>query len=846
MRKIQISQLSLAIKFAFRELRGGIKGFRIFIACLALGVGTIAGVSTLTKSIEAGLKRDGKKLLGGDVSLRLLHRPATKEQLEYFKATSNFSEIIEMRAMAKNAGRNKERALVELKGVDNAYPLIGEMQLREKINLKKVLAKKDGLWGAVADNNLLNKLNLEIGDILNVGDSQFRLAGIIKNEPDRVANVLSLGPRLMVPAAGLVSTNLIQPGSQIRYRYRILLPKAVTPASWRAALDKKFPKTGWRIRNTEEATPGLQRFIDRMTLFLSFVGLTTLLIGGTGVSNAVSSYLESKIKTIATYKCLGANSSLIFQIYFIQVAMLAGLGTIIGLAIGSLLPLIAVNTLDDVWPVSPEIGFYPIPLVIAAIFGGLIAITFTLWPLSKTQKIPAANLYRDSIQPAIIRPHRKFIFAIIAGALGLAGLTIITSDDKWFSIWFIIGTVLALILLKSAATLFVYLAKKYNHIQNIEFRLALSNLFRPGANTSSVIISLGLGLTVLITIALIEGNLSRQINERLPVMAPAFFFIDIQPNQTTSFDQTIKSIPGTGEFKRTATLRGRIVQINRVPVEKVNIDAGLQWAIRGDRALTYATRPPKGTHIVEGKWWPENYNGPPLISLDANIAKGFGVSLGDSITLNILGRNVEAKISSLRKIDWKSLRFDFAIIFAPGTLDSAPQSHIAALQAPKKLEAKIEQAIGERFNNISIIRVREALQAAATMLDGIGTAIRSTAAITIFSGSLVLAGAVAASRRRRIYESVIYKVLGATRHTILKSFLIEYGLLGIVTSFISTFIATIAAWSIIVFLMDMTWFFIPITVLSTIFVCLVITIFIGFAGTWHALGQKAAPLLRNK
>ena len=846
MPQLKITQLQLAIKFAFRELRGGIKGFRIFIACLALGVGTIAGVGTLNKSIEGGLKRDGNKLLGGDVSLRLLHRPATKEQIEYFGTTSNFSEIVEMRAMAINTGAEKKRALVELKGVDNTYPLIGEMLLEKNVKLKKALAKKDGLWGAVADINLLSKLNLKIGDVLQIGDSQFRLTGIIKKEPDRIATVLSFGPRLMVPTAGLAATKLIQPGSQIRYRYRILLPKATSPASWSTELEKKFPKTGWRIRNSEQAAPGLQRFIDRMTLFLSFVGLTTLLIGGTGVSNAVSSYLESKIKTIATYKCLGASSGFIFQIYFIQVAILAGLGIIIGLTIGSLLPLMAVNALADIWPVKPEIGFYPAPLIIACVFGALIAVTFTLWPLSKAQRIPAANLFRDLIQPTIIRPHRKVIFLIVMGALCLAGLAIVTSDEKWFSVWFIIGTLLTFILLKGAAKLVAYLAKKSNRTQSMELRLALSNLFRPGANTSSVIISLGLGLTVLITIALVEGNLNRQINERLPVMAPAFFFIDIQPNQTTSFDQTIKAIPGIGQFKRMATLRGRIVQINRVPVEKVKIDASVQWAVRGDRALTYAAKPAKGTHIVEGKWWPENYSGPPLISLDANIARGFGVGLGDSLTLNILGRNVEAKISSLRKIEWRSLRFDFAIIFAPGTLESAPQSHIAALQAPKELEKTIEQAIGERFNNISIIRVREALQSAAIMLDGIGTAIRSTAAITIFGGSLVLAGAIAAGRRRRIYESVIFKVLGATRYTILKSFIIEYGLLGIATSLISAFIATISAWSIIVLIMDMTWFFIPITVLTTILTCLIITIIIGFAGTWQALGQKAAPLLRNK
>jgi len=843
---LKTSQLLLSAKFAFRELRSGIRGFRIFIACLALGVGTIAGIGTLNESIEGGLKRDGKKLLGGDISLRLLHLPAKKEHLEYFKGTSNFSEIIEMRAMTKNLINTDTRTIVELKAIDNAYPLVGNLVLNEKINLSKALAMKDGLWGAVADESLRNKLNVEVGDILELGDSQFRLTSVIKKEPDRIANVFSLGPRLMILKSGLDATNLIQPGSQIRYRYRILVKNVIDPKAWVITLKNKFPKMGWRIRSAEEAAPGLQRFIDRMALFLSFVGLTTLLIGGTGVSNAVSSYLESKIKSIATYKCLGAKSSFIFQVYFIQVLVLGGLGTLIGLIFGSLLPIIAINILADIWPVSPKIDFYPYPLLIACFFSLLITMTFTLWPISKAQNIPAATLFRNLVQPSSIRPNLTSIIAIVFGVMCLAGLIIITSNDKWFSVWFIIGAFITLILLKSAAAGVIYLAKKINNIKNVELRLALSNLFRPGANTSNIIISLGLGLTVLITVNLIEGNLSRQINDRLPEMAPAFFFIDIQSNQISDFDQTVKSISGIGMLKRVATLRGRIVKINQIPVENARIDADVKWAVRGDRALTYASKPAKGTQIVDGKWWPENYIGPPLISLDSNIARGFGVNVGDTLTINILGRNVKARIASLRKIDWRSLRFDFAIIFAPGALELAPQSHIAALQAPKKLEAKIEKAISDRFNNISIIRVREALQAAATMLDGIGTAIQSTAAITIFGGSLVLAGAVAAGRRRRIYESVIFKVLGATRQTILKSFLIEYGLLGIATALVSIIIGTIAAWSIIVFLMKMNWVFMPTTVWTTVFICLVITILIGFAGTWHALGQKAAPILRNE
>jgi len=844
------NQLALARKLARRELRGGLKGFRIFVACLALGVAAIAGVGSLSESIERGLQRDGKKLLGGDVALRLLHRPASQEHRAHFQATTESSEAIEMRAMAKDTKPAGKRTLVELKAVDNAYPLVGDMALKDGLALSDALKKQNGsqgkLWGAVAESNLLVKLKLKIGDTIKVGKSNFRLTGIIEKEPDRVANVLSFGPRLMISSAGLAATQLVQPGSQIRYRYRIVVPDGQSATAWIENLKVKFPKAGWRIRNTEQAAPGLQRFIDRMTLFLSFVGLTTLLVGGVGVSNAVASYLDSKVKVIATYKCLGAASGLVFRIYFLQIAALAGLGILIGLLFGAIVPAIAIVALEGVLPVNPEPGLYPLPLITATVFGALIALTFALWPLARAREIPAANLFRDKVQPAHIRPQRKFQLAVILGGLVLAALTIATANDRWFAIWFVAGTGLALLLLRGAAILLVHYAKKITGIKNTELRLALSNLHRPGAVTSSIVLSLGLGLAVLIAIALIEGNLSRQVKERLPVMAPAFFFIDIQPGQTARFDETVTSVPGTGDYKRVASLRGRIVKIAGVPVEHANISPGAEWAVRGDRALTYAATPAEGTEIVAGDWWPTKYSGPPLISLDANLARGFGIGLGDHLTLNILGREIEAKIASLRKIDWRSLRFDFAIIFAPGTLEAAPHSHIAAIQAPKELEDRIEKEVSDRFNNISIIRVREALQAAANMLDGIGAAVRSTAAVTILGGTLVLAGAVAAGRRRRIYDAVVFKVLGATRGTILKAFLLEYGLLGIATSIISAVIGTLTAWAIVVFLMDMNWVFIPAAVWTTIAICLIVTLIIGFAGTWRALGQKAAPLLRNE
>jgi len=839
-------QFQLAWRFSLRELRGGLKGFRILVACLALGVAAISGVGSLSQSIEAGLQRDAKKLLGGDVALRLLHREATEAQLGYLRANGRLSAVVEMRAMARGIKYIDKRSLVELKAIDNLYPLIGKIALKKGKNLADALARKGGVWGAAVEANLLPKLKIKLGDMVKVGEGQFLITAIVDKEPDRVANILSFGPRLMIRAEALAETKLVQPGSQIRYRYRIQVPDGQNASDWIERLKAAFPKAGWRIRTTEQAAPGLQRFIDRMTLFLSFVGLTTLLVGGVGVTNAVDSYLESKTRVIATLKCLGAPSGLVFRIYFLQILALAGFGIVAGLIVGGLGPVAAISAMKGLLPVEPVADIYPLPLFLATIFGILVSLTFALWPLARAREVPAANLFRQSVQPANFRPHRKILTATFVGVVALSSLTIYASNDRWFAIWFVGGAILTLLLLRGGAGLLTWWTRRIDNIRHTELRLALANIHRPGAATASVVSSLGLGLSVLVAIALIEGNLSRQVNERLPVSAPAFFFIDIQPDQVAAFDRTVTGFDGAGDYKRVASLRGRIVKIAGVPVEEVDVVPGSAWAIRGDRALTYAAKPAEGTEIKAGKWWPENYQGPPQISLDANLARGFGVDLGDSLTLNILGREIEAKITSLRAIDWRSLRFDFAIIFAPGTLEAAPHSHIAALQAPRELEDPVEKAVTERFNNISVIRVREALQSAADILDGIGMAVRATASVTILGGALVLAGAIAAGRRRRVYDAVVFKTLGATRMRLLRAFLIEYGLLGLSTAVISGAIGTFTAWAVVVWLMDMQWKFIPQAVWLTLVVCLVVTLAVGFAGTWRALGQKAAPLLKNE
>ena len=840
-----VNNLSLAITFSLREMRSGLKGFYLFISCLAIGVAAIAGVGTVSKSIEAGLAKDGRKLLGGDLSIRLIHRSATEKQKKFFNKISDFSEVIEMRSMVQSNKSAAYRTLMELKAVDQAYPLVGNILLNQSLTLKEALQEKDGVFGAVVDKNLLTKLNLEIGDIINIGEAKFRLTGTIKKEPDKVTNILSFGPRVMIASLGLYRTKLVQPGSQIRYRYRIALSDSEKIINWRKELDKAFPAAGWRIRTSNEGTPGLKRFIDRMTLFLTFVGLTTLIVGGVGVSNAVSNFLNGKNKIIAIYKFLGAPSDLIFWIYALQLGVLALFGLLLGVLMGAILPAIGFLVLNDVFPVSPVISVYPKPLVVAAIYGVLVVLIFSTWPLAKAKAIPATNLFRDKIQLGKIKPHGgyKIILAILCTTL--ASVILISSDDILFNLYFVIGTCFVFLILKIFSTQLIHLSQKITVKNNTALRLAITNLHRPGSNASSIVLSLGLGLTVLVAISLIEDNLVNQIKKRLPDMAPAFFFLDIQTDQRSQFDQAIKEISGIGDYKRVATLRGRIVKINSISVEKAEISPNVRWAIRGDRALTYANVQSEGTKITAGKWWPKEYSGKPLISLDSAIAKGFGVTVGDTLTLNVLGREIIGEIASLRKINWRSLRFDFAIIFSPGVLDSAPHSHIAALQAPEALENKIEESITNKFKNVSIIRVREALEAAAQILNGIGMAVRSISSITLLVGSLVLAGAIAAGRQQRIYDAIIFKVLGATRWIIIKTLIYEFCILGFLTSFCSIVLGTLVGWTVVKYLMELNWQFSLQSILMSVIICLTITIIAGLAGTWSALSQKAASQLRN-
>ncbi len=836
---------ALAATLARRELRGGLKGFGIFIACITLGVAVIAGVGSLSAAVDAGLHGDARAILGGDVEFHLAQRAASAEERRFFAANGAVSEVTRLRAMAI-VDTSGKRSLIELKAIDRAYPLYGTVTLDPPQDLDATLARRDGVWGAVAAQALLDRLNLKRGDTIRIGEGRFVLRAVLAHEPDSVSGGFELGPRVVIASDALASTGLIAPGTLVEHAYRVRLKPGGDVTAFIAAAKAAFPEAGWRIRSFAEAAPNVQQLLDRLTVFLTLVGLTALLVGGVGVGNAVESYLAAKIDTIATLKCLGASRRLVFATYLLQTLALSLVGIAAGLVLGAAAPLATVPLLPATLPIDARIAIYPVPLLLAGSYGLLATLAFAAWPIGAACEIRAANLFRNLVEPGRARPSAgPMLLACLAG-LGLVLVALATASDRTIALWFILGAGGALVVFRLAAWGMMRAAILAGRPRQPGLRLALANLYRPGATTTSVVASLGLGLAVLIAVALVHGNLMTELEASIPQRAPSFFFIDIQPDQIDAFDRLLTGMTGVSEVRQVPSLRGRIVALNGVPVERAFVGPDARWATSSERGLTYAATLPPGSRLVAGDWWPADYRGPPLVSFAADLANGMKLKLGDTITVNVLGRDVTARIANLREIDWSSLNINFAMVFSPGTLDGAPQSFIATARTDAADEAALELRVTDTFPNVSAIGVKDAIATLTGILASISAAIQITAAVTIAAGALVLAGAIAAGHRRRVYEAVVLKVVGATRRQLASSFLIEYGLLGLASAFIAGIVGSLAAYFLLTRVMHAPWVFLAGDVAATALLATCFTLLAGFAGTWRALGAKAAPFLRNE
>lgn len=830
---------------AFREMRSGLRGFMLFLGCLTLGVAAIAASGTINGAVQNGIDADARNLLGGDMQLRLSWREATPEEIKTVKSLGKTTHISYLRTMLKA----RKSGLAELKAVDENYPLGGKVVISENLPLSEALREKGGIFGAAADRSLLVKLGAKRGDVLSVGKAKIRITGEILKEPDRTNALAIFGPRLLISRDALDATGLIRPGSLYENRYNLLLNDTLSFEDASALLKRTYPDSEWKIRSTKDAASGMRRFFNDVSAYLTLIGLASLIVGGIGIANAVRAWMHGRIATIAVYKCVGASERHIFALSFIQIMVMAGAGIIAGIVLGSACGDFGLRFLNDKVPFAVRAGLYARPLFLAAAYGLLISAVFSLMPLSVLLRVSPSALMRRHAPIYEAVPSPAYATAICVCIAALIFLAVWTTPRRMIAVGFVLGVIASFALFKTAAELVKTASKKL--LKAVRFsspsvRLGLSNLSRPNAATAAVILSVGMGLTALIAVISAERNISSQIAEDLPEKAPSFFFVDIQKNQIAEFRSLVAASKGSRMISEALIARGRVVRINGKDVIVSDVPSEVRWAVNSDRALTEANEKPDAAVLKSGKWWPKNYTGKTLVSVESSIADGLGLRSGDTLTVNVTGQYITATVVNTRSVNWSTLQMNFAFIFTPDTFKDVPYMRMATVKTDtEEHEDLLQNTLADKMPNIVPVRVKEVIAGASEVMQMTGRSVRWASLTGILIGIMVLGGAMLAGQANRIRDAVILKVLGAERRSVLTAYAVEFGVLGAVSGLIACFLGNLASYAVITHVMGLNWRADITSTLLTVGGCTAVTLAAGFAGTWQALGTKTSSYLRR-
>jgi putative ABC transport system permease protein len=834
--------IPLAWRIALRDLRGGTRGLIIVLLCLGVGVAAIAGIGSLRAALGQGLAEDSRAILGGDLELSTSLAPFPPALHAWFTARGDrVSETVETRSIL--VGPSGHRLLVAAKAVSPDWPLIGGVTSLPPSQFGALRKGADGLPGLLLDPTGAQTLVVKPGDRVTLGGVPIGYRGTIAASPDSIADSRLFGVKAFVSLPALAGTPLVAPGGLVTFEMQVALPPGATVPATLAALRAGFPHATWRIRTTGDAAPDLSRFVDQAALFMTLLGLAALLVGGIGVANGVEAWLTARARSIATLRCLGASARMMNMIHGLQLAVLGVPGILAGLAVGAVVPVLVLPLLRDKLPLPHHVGLYPWPLLLAAVFGLLVGIIFALRPLRRAAAISGAALFRAAALPAKV-PWSAGAAAVEAGLVAaLIALAAVSVPRASLALGFCAGAVGTLLLLRGIAALIRWLLPRLPAPRAIAVALALRRLAGPASPLPLMLMSAGAGLTVLVAVAEIRGNLIAEFSGELPRAAPSFYFIDIQPADLPRFEAAVKATRVAHDLHEMPALRARILAVNGTPVAAFH-PRGSDWPLRSDVGFTYAASSPPGTRIAAGRWWPSDYLGPPEVSFDAAMARAWGIGLGDSLTVSVLGRRFDLRIANLRDIHWQSLGLNFLLVGTPDPFAGAPHTFIATLKADPGQEGTVLAAVTDALPGVTGIDVGQVLAALRSLLDQIGTAVSLVGLVALLAGGLVLVSAIAAERERRIAEAVVLKTLGATRAQIRMAWLTEFAVAGGMAGLAAAVLGDGAAALVIRDVFHTEWHFLAGIMLLTVVLSILAMIVLGFVSTERALRQPAAPRLR--
>jgi putative ABC transport system permease protein len=842
--------IPVSLRFAARELRAGVRGFRIFLACLALGVAAIAAASSTAEAFRQGLASQSREILGGDLAVSVRQRRFTPAERAAIQDLGQVSYALANRAMAQ--APSGERRLVELRGVGGDYPLAGKVRLAGARSLAEALAPQKGPGGEVAgaavEQALLDRLHLKLGERFLVGNTPVVARAVLLQEPDRLSRGFALGPRVLTRIAVVEQGGFAAPGLPFGETARVALKPGIALDAGKAALGRAVKVAEGRVRDRNDAAPGIRRLIDQLEYFLGFIGLASLVAGGLGVFGAVSAYLEARKPVIATLKALGAEGALVRNLYLVQVGLLAGLGVAIGLAVGAAAPLILGAAVQNDLPVPALFAVYPWPLLKAGAFGLLSAAAFSLAPLGRARATSPASLFRSDLAAGVpVGPEA--VGAVLAGA-GLAALAVAAAPSRLAAAIMIGGVAVAFALLWLLGRGGAFLAGRLRSVAQGPWRLALANLAGPRSAARTAAPAIGLGVALLAAVVLIQSSLLGEVAEVAPQTAPALVFTDIPAERAQAFDLALaKAFAGPltrATYLRAPYVTGRITQVRGRPVNLANIPQSERWAFDNDVSLSAIAAEPPNAAVVKGRWWPATYAGPPLLAVDVEVARAARLKLGDSVTLSVLGREVETRVAALRKVEFGAFGASFPLVLTPDALAGADLHEVAIAKASRAQEAAAIRALGADFPEVNVISVREQLEAATELFGRLALAVRGAAAVAALSGLLVLAGAIAARARARIREAAVLKVLGASRGQILAAYGLEYGAVGLIAGTAGVVFGCAAAWPVVVKVLQIHWRVDWAGVAALLLGAALLAGAGGLLAAFQALSKRPAPALRSE
>lgn len=886
--------MPFVMKMAWRETRAAWRHFIYFLVCIAVGVGALVGISLFGANVERAVTQEARGLLGGDLEIRLT-RPISPEGRATIDSLAqrniDATHVSELVAMAAHAGRppgqGQATQIVELKAVDPEYPFYGALRLDPPEGLATLLKARScpgPCFGAVVQEALLIRMGLALGDRLRIGQGLFEITGLVRTEPDRMANAFSLGPRVLISQEGLRAAELVKTGSRLRERYLLKTPSGVQPQPLVYELRGRLASDSARVSGYRDAQPQLKQVLDQLTRYLGLIGLTALFVGGLGVATSIHAFVREKLTTIAILKTVGADSGTVIGMYVLQALLLGLIGSLIGLAIGVLLqqalPSVIAGLLAS--DLLSQLGFTTdftraalFPLLKGLALGLLSTLLFALWPLLAIREIKPAMIFRREVGSVGSTPPAQVpwwqgrlrsvdrVQGVTCGsiALGLALLSMWQAGSAKVGLIFIGAFVAAVVLLGVSAWAVIQLLKKWPRPSALTARQALGNIIRPGSQAMSITIAIGIGVMVVVTVSLVERSLLRQVGDNRPTDAPTFFFVDIQPDQAAGFTDLLRERTEAMP-QLTPLVRSRLSALNGEPVkfepgseeedqkEKAAPDKDARrkkWYRSREYVLTFLQDLPKDNEIVKGEWWKQGQVFPqPLVSVEEEAAQSLGVDIGSRMEFDIQGTRITAEVRSIRKVEWGNFSTNFYMVFSPGALDGAPLTYVATARVPPQDEVSLQQAVVAAFPNVTAINIGDVLESFAQVLDRLSLAIRAVGLFCVVSGGLVMAAALAATRYRRLYESVILKSLGATRGVIARAFAVEYAVLGVIGGFLGSALASALSWAVLATIFDLSWTLQPKILLAGVAATVVLTMIVGFLSTFRILGQPPLTVLRHE